>query len=95
MTAALDGIAHCLEVLYGAINNANYDLTAKIAEAGIGLVVENLPKVMKIPTTRMPVMPFVSQPIWADTQSWSAVPTVPTLPASPSSMYSATAVPVP
>ena len=49
MDGALDGIAHCLEVLYGAINNANYDLTAKIAEAGIGLVVENLPKVIENP----------------------------------------------
>ncbi len=49
MDGALDGIAHCLEVVYGAVNNANYELTAKIAEAGIGLVVENLPKVIDNP----------------------------------------------
>ena len=49
MDGALDGIAHCLEVLYGAVNNPNYDQISKIAEAGIGLVVENLPKVIENP----------------------------------------------
>ncbi len=49
MDGALDGIAHCLEVLYGAVGNANYDKIEKIAEAGIGLVVENLPKVINNP----------------------------------------------
>jgi alcohol dehydrogenase class IV len=49
MDGALDGIAHCLEVLYGAVGNPNYDKVEKIAEAGIGLVVENLPKVIDNP----------------------------------------------
>jgi alcohol dehydrogenase len=39
---ALDGIAHCLEVLYGAVGKPFYDKAAQIAESGIGLVVSYL-----------------------------------------------------
>jgi len=46
---ALDGIAHCLEVLYSAVGQPSYKKTEEIAEAGIGLVVEYLPKVMADP----------------------------------------------
>ena len=42
---AIDGIAHCLEVLYSAVDKDNYDLTADIAKAGIGMVVKYLPVV--------------------------------------------------
>ncbi len=46
---ALDGIAHCLEVLYGSVGQPSYEKIKEIAEAGIGLVVEYLPKVMDNP----------------------------------------------
>ncbi len=39
---ALDGIAHALEVLYGAVGKPSYDKAAEIAETGIGLVVNYL-----------------------------------------------------
>jgi alcohol dehydrogenase len=39
---ALDGIAHCLEVLYGAVGKPFYDKAAEIAGVGIGLVVNHL-----------------------------------------------------
>ncbi|PID55835.1 3-dehydroquinate synthase [candidate division KSB3 bacterium] len=42
---ALDGIAHILEVYYGAVNKPYYDRLTAIAEAGIGLVVEYLPEI--------------------------------------------------
>ncbi|HUX13229.1 MAG TPA: iron-containing alcohol dehydrogenase [Spirochaetia bacterium] len=43
MDGALDGIAHCLEVLYSSVGKPVYDQVARVAESGIGLVVENLP----------------------------------------------------
>ncbi|MBN1685365.1 MAG: iron-containing alcohol dehydrogenase [Spirochaetales bacterium] len=46
---ALDGIAHCLEVLYSAAGQPAYERTKEIAGCGIGLVVEYLPKVMADP----------------------------------------------
>jgi len=39
---ALDGIAHALEVLYGAVGKPFYDKAAEIAETGIGLVVNHV-----------------------------------------------------
>ncbi len=46
---ALDGIAHCLEVLFSAVGKPEYPLAAQIAEAGIRLVVEHLPRVLDHP----------------------------------------------
>ena len=48
----LDGIAHCLEVLYGAVGASNYDTIREIAETGIRLVVDYLPRVMQNPKDR-------------------------------------------
>lgn len=45
----LDGIAHCLEVLYGAVGKSNFDTVKEIAETGIRLVVDYLPRVMENP----------------------------------------------
>ena len=47
LDGALDGISHCLEVLYGAVGKDNYSTIAEVAQCCISLVVENLPKVMK------------------------------------------------
>lgn len=49
MDGALDGIAHCLEVLYGASQKKNYKIVKEAAQSGIGLVVENLPLVIADP----------------------------------------------
>ncbi len=46
---ALDGIAHTLEVLYSAVGKPDYDLAAQIAETGIRLVVNYLPRVLDHP----------------------------------------------
>jgi alcohol dehydrogenase class IV len=46
---ALDGIAHCLEVLYGAVGAPNYEKIKEIASTGIRLVVNYLPRVMRDP----------------------------------------------
>lgn len=46
---ALDGIAHILEVYYGAVGKPYYDTLREIAEAGIGLVVQYLPKIKEDP----------------------------------------------
>lgn len=46
---ALDGIAHSLEVLYGAAGQPAYNKIKEIAGTGIGLVVNYLPQVMKDP----------------------------------------------
>jgi len=46
---ALDGIAHCLEVLYGAVNKPYYEKAKKIASIGIDLVVRYLPRVIEDP----------------------------------------------
>ena len=40
---ALDGISHCLEVVYGATGKSFFDQAMKMAEVGISLIVENLP----------------------------------------------------
>lgn len=44
---ALDGIAHCLEVLYGAVGKDYYDKMVEVAGTGITLVVKYLPRVME------------------------------------------------
>lgn len=49
MDGALDSMAHCLEVLYGAVSGPGYGRIAAIAEAGISLVVEHLPQVIAAP----------------------------------------------
>ena len=49
MDGALDGIAHCLEVLYSAEGKENYDEVSEVAETGITLVVENLQKAIENP----------------------------------------------
>lgn len=41
---ALDGIAHCLEVVCGATGKPFFQQAMDIAETGIGLIVQNLPK---------------------------------------------------
>jgi alcohol dehydrogenase len=46
---ALDGIAHSLEVLYGAVGKPYYGRVAEVAGTGIGLVVNYLPRVMENP----------------------------------------------
>ncbi len=50
---ALDGIAHCLEVLYSAVGQNSYEKVREIAETGIRLVVEFLPKVMAKPRNKV------------------------------------------
>lgn len=44
---ALDGIAHSLEVLYGAVNKPNYEKVKEVANETISLVVDYLPRVLK------------------------------------------------
>ncbi len=44
MDGALDGISHCLEVLYGAVGTASYGKIREVASIGINLVVEYLPR---------------------------------------------------
>jgi len=46
---ALDGLAHSLEVLYGAIGKDGYEIIEKVAQESIRLVVEYLPLVLKDP----------------------------------------------
>jgi len=46
---ALDGIAHALEVLYGAAGKPYYGKMEEVAREGIGLVVEYLPRVLDNP----------------------------------------------
>ncbi len=46
---ALDGIAHCLEVFYGA-NDQNYDLLSEIMETALKLIVEYTPKSVADPS---------------------------------------------
>ncbi len=45
----LDGIAHCLEVIYGATGKPFFSKVMDIAEVGISLIVENLPKAVDEP----------------------------------------------
>ena len=49
---ALDGIAHCLEVVCGATGKPFFEKTMEIAEAGIGLIIQNLPKAINNPQDR-------------------------------------------
>lgn len=49
MDGALDGISHCLEVLYGAAGTPNYASIREVARTGISLVVEHLPRVIATP----------------------------------------------
>jgi alcohol dehydrogenase class IV len=49
MDGALDGIAHCLEVLYGAVGKDSYGKIREVARSGIGLVVENLQQAIDNP----------------------------------------------
>lgn len=44
---ALDGIAHSLEVLYGAAGEPYYEKVAEIASTGIGLIVSYLPEAVE------------------------------------------------
>jgi len=46
---ALDGIAHSLEVLYGAAGKPTYEAVADVAATSIGLVVDHLPNVLADP----------------------------------------------
>jgi len=49
---ALDGIAHSLEVLYGAVGKPYYQRMEAVASQSIRLVVEYLPAVLKDPASR-------------------------------------------
>ena len=53
MDGGLDGIAHCLEVFYSAVGTDSYELSREIAEAGISLVAEYLPKVIADPSDKV------------------------------------------
>jgi len=46
---ALDGIAHCLEVVYGATGKPFFNRAMQIAEIGINLIVNSLPEVINDP----------------------------------------------
>jgi len=46
---ALDGIAHSLEVLYGAVGQPYYAKVEQVTGVGIGLVVKHLPRVIQNP----------------------------------------------
>lgn len=46
---ALDGVSHCLEVLYSAVGKPEYAKIEPVALEGIRLVVQYLPRVMKDP----------------------------------------------
>ena len=46
---ALDGVSHCLEVLYGASGKPSYPLVEEIAREGIRLVVTYLPRALAEP----------------------------------------------
>src|SRR5574340_148854 len=43
---ALDGVAHCLEVLFGAVGKPYYAEMEEVAREGIGLVLEHLPRAL-------------------------------------------------
>jgi alcohol dehydrogenase class IV len=49
---ALDGIAHSLEVLYGAVGKPHYDKIEEVAVACISLVVNYLPRVVADPSDK-------------------------------------------
>jgi alcohol dehydrogenase len=44
---AMDGLAHILEVFYGAVGKPYYDKLTQIAETGIAMIVNYLPKVLQ------------------------------------------------
>lgn len=46
---ALDGVSHCLEVLFSAVGKPNYELVEQVAVAGIGIIVTYLPRAMQDP----------------------------------------------
>jgi alcohol dehydrogenase class IV len=46
---ALDGVSHCLEVLYDSVGKSHFEKVAEVAATGIELVVQNLPKVIEDP----------------------------------------------
>jgi alcohol dehydrogenase len=46
---ALDGLAHILEVFYGAVGQPHYDRLRQIAQTGISLIVSCLPQVLAEP----------------------------------------------
>lgn len=46
---ALDGIAHCLEVLYSAVGKPIYDEMVEVARTGIGLALKYLPQALANP----------------------------------------------
>jgi len=47
---ALDGVAHSLEVLYGAVGKPGYDKIADVAATSIDLIVNALPRALENPT---------------------------------------------
>ncbi len=49
LDGGLDGIAHCLEVLYDSVGKPHYDLMEEVAREGIGLVLTYLPKALEEP----------------------------------------------
>ncbi len=49
---ALDGVAHCLEVLYGAAGKQHYERAAAITSVAVGLVLAFLPRVVDDPGDR-------------------------------------------
>jgi alcohol dehydrogenase class IV len=49
---ALDGISHCLEVLYGAAGKSHYEKVEQIAGLAIGLAVKYLPSAIEEPRNR-------------------------------------------
>lgn len=53
LDGAFDGLAHCLEVFFGA-KGANLGLLQEIAEVGIELIVSSIPAVMADPDAREP-----------------------------------------
>lgn len=46
----LDGISHCLEVLYNAVGRDNYARVEEIAREGIGLLLDYLPRALAHPS---------------------------------------------
>jgi len=52
LDGAFDGVAHALEVLYGAVGKPLYDKVEEVAGTCIGLVVKYLPCVIENPTCR-------------------------------------------
>jgi alcohol dehydrogenase class IV len=46
---ALDGVSHCLEVLYSAVGKPNYDLVEQVATTGIGIIINYLERAITRP----------------------------------------------